>query len=234
MNKYLPLLASALALVFTGCNPKGDDAAASTDISVGFSQIGAESAWRTANTQSIKSEAEARGIRLVFSDAQQKQENQIKALRSFLAQGVDVIAFSPVVETGWEPVLREIHQAGIPVVLTDRAVDVSDDSLYETFIGSDFKEEGRKAGHWLVKKTGGSAKIAELVGTPGSAPAIDRKSGFEEVIAEYPNMQIIKSQSGEFTRAKAITRERVRQIKEKALRKLRHKHTRQGLEMHFD
>src|SRR6266568_6983580 len=111
--------------------------AASKKIVVGFSQIGAESGWRTANTDSIKSEAAKRGIELVFSDAQQKQENQIKALRSFIAQGVDVIAFSPVVETGWEPVLREIKAASIPVILTDRAVDVSDDSLFTTFIGSD-------------------------------------------------------------------------------------------------
>jgi simple sugar transport system substrate-binding protein len=169
---------------------------------VGFSQIGAESAWRTANTQSIKDEAAKRGIQLVFSDAQQKQENQIKALRSFVAQGVDVIAFSPVVETGWEPVLQEIKDAGIPVILTDRAVDVSDKSLYVTFIGSDFVQEGREAAKWLAKKTGGKAQIAELVGTPGSAPAIDRKKGFEEVLAKYPDMKIIKSQSGDFTRAK--------------------------------
>lgn len=190
-----------------GCGPKPGESSeggspAATAVTVGFSQIGAESAWRTANTQSIKDEAAARGIRLVFSDAQQKQENQIKALRSFVAQGVDVIAFSPVVETGWEPVLREIKQAGIPVVLSDRAVDVSDDSLFATFIGSDFIEEGRNAARWLAEKTGGEATIVELVGTPGSAPAIDRKAGFEEILNEYPNMKIIKSQSGDFTRAK--------------------------------
>lgn len=171
-------------------------------IVVGFSQIGAESAWRTANTESIKAEAAKRGIDLRFADAQQKQENQIKALRSFIAQGVDVIAFSPVVETGWEPVLREIKAAGIPVVLSDRAVDVTDDSLYVTFIGSDFVEEGRRAANWLIKATGGKAIIAELQGTPGSAPAIDRKKGFEETIAKYPDMKIVKSQSGDFTRAK--------------------------------
>ena len=169
---------------------------------MGFSQIGAESAWRTANTESIKQEAEKRGIRLVFSDAQQKQENQIKALRSFVAQGVDVIAFSPVVETGWEPVLREIKTAGIPVVLSDRAVDVSSDDLFVTFIGSDFVEEGRNAARWLAEKTGGQATIVELVGTPGSAPAIDRKVGFEEMLKEHPEMKIVKSQSGDFTRAK--------------------------------
>src|SRR5204863_1779290 len=120
--------------------------AASKKIVVGFSQIGAESGWRTANTDSIKSEATKRGIELKFADAQQKQENQIKALRSFIAQGVDVIAFSPVVETGWQPVLTEIKKAKIPVILSDRAVKVTDDSLYVTFIGSDFVEEGRRAG----------------------------------------------------------------------------------------
>ncbi len=169
---------------------------------VGFSQIGAESGWRTANTESIKAEAAKRGIELKFADAQQKQENQIKALRSFIAQDVDVIAFSPVVVTGWEPVLREIKKAKIPVILTDRAVDVTDDSLYVTFIGSDFVEEGRRAGEWLAKATDGKAVIAELVGTPGSAPAIDRKKGFEQVLAKHPGMKIVKSQSGDFTRAK--------------------------------
>jgi simple sugar transport system substrate-binding protein len=176
--------------------------AASKKIVVGFSQIGAESGWRTANTDSIKSEATKRGIELKFADAQQKQENQIKALRSFIAQGVDVIAFSPVVETGWQPVLTEIKRAKIPVVLSDRAVKVTDDSLYVTFIGSDFIEEGRRAANWLAKASGGKAVIAELVGTPGSAPAIDRKKGFEDVLAKHPEMKIVKSQSGDFTRAK--------------------------------
>src|SRR5436190_6742546 len=175
---------------------------ANKKIVVGFSQIGAESGWRTANTESIKAEAAKRGIELKFADAQQKQENQIKALRSFIAQGVDVIAFSPVVETGWQPVLTEIKRAKIPVILSDRSVKVTDDSLYVTFIGADFIEEGRRAANWLAKASGGKAVIAELVGTPGSAPAIDRKKGFEEMLAKYPNMKIVKSQSGDFTRAK--------------------------------
>src|SRR6516162_5485576 len=193
-------LSGLIAVVVTGAF--AEDAKPSKKLVVGFSQIGAESGWRTANTESIKSEAAKRGIDLRFSDAQQKQENQIKALRSFIDQGVDVIAFSPVVETGWEPVLKEIKKAGIPVILSDRAVDVSDDSVYVTFIGSDFIEEGRRAANWLAKASGGKAGIAELVGTPGSAPAIDRKKGFEEVLAKYPEMKTIKSQSGDFTRAK--------------------------------
>lgn len=181
-------------------------------ILVGYSQIGAESAWRVANTESIKSEAEKRSecIELKFSDAQQKQENQIKAIRSFIAQGVDVIAFSPVVESGWEPVLREAKRAGIPVILSDRAVDVSDDSLWKTFMGSDFVEEGRRAARWLVEnyedvkkdsKSMDEVNIVELQGTVGSAPANDRYEGFREVLKDYPNFKIIKTQSADFTRA---------------------------------
>jgi len=171
-------------------------------ITVGFSQIGAESAWRTAETQSIRSEGAKRGMGPRFSDAQQKQENQIKALRTFIEQGVDAIILAPVVETGWEPVLRDIKAAGIPVILVDRGVDVSDDSLYATLIASDFVEEGRMAANWLVGKTAGNANIVELKGTTGSAPAIDREEGFHEIIDQQPDMQVIKSQTGEFTRAK--------------------------------
>ena len=171
-------------------------------ITVGFSQIGAESAWRVANTESIQSEAEKRpNIKLIFSDAQQKQENQIKAIRNFIAQGVDVIAFSPVVETGFQAVLQEAKDAGIPVILIDRGVDIQDDSLWVAFMGSDFVEEGRRAARWLIEKGYTDVKIVELQGTVGSAPAIDRKKGFEEVIAEHPGMVIIKSQSGNFTRS---------------------------------
>lgn len=209
----LLLCATALALLAFGCDRKaapaprpaaasGGAGATEKKLRVGFSQIGAESDWRKANTESIKAEAAARGIDLIFVDAQQKQENQIKAVRSFVTQGVDVIALAPVVETGWEPVLKEAKQAGIPVVLTDRVVQVSDPSLYATFIGADFVEEGRRAAAWLATATGGTATIVELQGTPGSAPAIDRKKGFEEGLKAHPEMRIVKSQSGEFTRAK--------------------------------
>ncbi len=183
--------------------------AADKKIVLGFSQIGAESEWRTANSASIKDAAAKEGINLKFSDAQQKQENQIKALRSFIAQKVDVIAFSPVVETGWEPVLREAKAAKIPVILSDRAVDVKDDSLWVSFMGSDFVEEGRRAARWLVAyppikdlAAKGVVNIVELQGTVGSAPAIDRKVGFEEILKGYPSFKIIRSQTGDFTRAK--------------------------------
>jgi simple sugar transport system substrate-binding protein len=184
----------------------GEGAAGGGDhVVLGFSQIGAESEWRTANTVSIKSAAQDAGIDLRFSDAQQKQENQLKAIRGFIAQRVDVIAFSPVVETGWEGVLREAKSAGIPVILTDRAVDVADDSLYVSLIGSDFVEEGRKAGRWLVdhmQDRPGDINIVELQGTVGSAPANDRKRGFQEIIGADPRFHLIRSQTGDFTRAK--------------------------------
>ncbi len=189
-----------------GCQKKSEGGGSGQDeIVLGFSQIGAESEWRTANTNSIKTAAAEARITLKFSDAQQKQENQIKALRSFVAQRVDVIAFSPVVETGWETVLREAKAAQIPVILTDRSVDVTDDSLYVTFMGSDFVEEGRKAGRWLLENTKdrpGEINIVELQGTVGSAPANDRKRGFQEIIAADPRYKIIRSQTGDFTRAK--------------------------------
>ncbi len=168
---------------------------------VGYSQIGAESEWRTANTTSIKEEAERLGIELIFSDAQQKQENQIKAIRSFIAQQVDLIGVSPVVETGWEDVFREAKAAGIPVILVDRRARVAED-LYVTFVGSDFIEEGRNAGRVMVGLLAGRGKIVELVGTIGSAPANDRYVGFRQILQDYPEMKIIDSQSGDFTRAK--------------------------------
>jgi simple sugar transport system substrate-binding protein len=192
------VMISAIALT-------GSSARADKKITLGFAQIGAESEWRTANTKSIKEAAEQSGINLKFSDAQQKQENQIKAIRSFIAQKVDVIAFSPVVETGWEPVLKEAKAAKIPVILTDRAVNAKDDTLWVTFMGSDFVEEGRRAANWLVEKTkdnAGPINIVELQGTVGSAPAIDRKKGFEEIIKDKAKFKIIRSQTGDFTRAK--------------------------------
>lgn len=194
-----PTAAALLLAALPACDARK---AAPGALIVGFSQIGAESAWRTANTRSIQAEAARRGVDLRFSDAQGKQENQIRALRTFIQQRVDVIAFSPVVETGWQPVLEEAKRAGIPVVLTDRAVAVDDPSLYVCFIGSDFVEEGRNAARWLAQAAGGNAVVAELEGTPGSAPAIDRKRGFAEELARHPGMRIARSQSGDFNTAK--------------------------------
>jgi galactofuranose transport system substrate-binding protein len=170
------------------------------DLVVGYAQIGAESEWRTANTKSVQDTAAELGIELKFSDAQQQQANQIKALRSFIAQKVDVIGIPPVVTTGWETVFQEAKDAGIPIILVDRRADVPED-LYVTYLGSDFVEEGRRAAKAMAEILGGEGKIVELVGTVGSAPATDRQNGFLEVLTEYPDMQIIASQSGDFTRA---------------------------------
>lgn len=168
-------------------------------LTIGFSQVGSESAWRTSFTQAVQAEAEARGINLLFSDGQQRQENQIAALRSFIAQGVDAIILAPVVETGWDEVLQEAADNQIPVVIVDRNV-TADESLYITRVSSDFVHEGRLAAAWLVQATAGQCAIVELQGTVGSSAALDRQQGFNEVIALFPGMQIVQSQSGDFTR----------------------------------
>jgi len=201
------LTLTLLMLVATACGKSEDKktSGSTSDITLGFAQVGAESGWRTANTNSVKDAAAEAGFDLKFSDAQQKQENQIKAIRTFIQQKVDVIAFSPVVESGWDTVLKEAKDAGIPVILTDRAVDSQDTSLYATFIGSDFVLEGKKAGEWLAdqyKDATADVNIVELQGTTGSAPAIDRKAGFEEAIKGNSHLKIIASQTGDFTRAK--------------------------------
>jgi simple sugar transport system substrate-binding protein len=199
----LALLVLTLGITFISCGKAKSD-----KIVLGFSQIGAESEWRTANSASIKESALKYNLDLKFADAQQKQENQIKAIRSFIQQKVDVIGISPVVESGWDTVLREAKAAGIPVILSDRAIDTQDDSLWTTFMGSDFIEEGRRAAKWLVeyleknKKMKGTVNIVELQGTTGAAPANDRKAGFEQGIKDYANLKIIRSQTGDFTRAK--------------------------------
>lgn len=200
--KILSLCAVALFLFV------GTAQAQKKKIVLGFSQVGAESEWRTANTKSVKDAAAAAGIELIFSDAQQKQENQIKAIRSFIARKVDVIAFAPVVESGFEAVLQEAKRAKIPVIMSDRRATVSSDDLYVTFMGSDFVEEGRRAANWLVgymaKQGRGkqTINIVELQGTTGSAPANDRKKGFDEIIKKHSNYKVIRSQTGDFTRSK--------------------------------
>lgn len=186
---------AALCGLLAGCGG-GRDNGGSGPV-VGFAQAGAESAWRVAETRSIRETATERGVNLRFSDAQGRQENQISAVRNFIAQGVDAIILAPIVETGWEGVLTEARDAGIPVILVDRGVQ-ADEDLYATLIASDFVAEGRMAAEWVVEKTGGKAGIIELQGTPGAAPAIDRKKGFAEGIAGHPDMKIIASQSGNF------------------------------------
>lgn len=197
--------AGALLLGMAACGGGGDDSSSGDDGSlvIGFAQVGAESAWRTANSDSVKAAAEAAGHELKFVDGQQDQEKQIAAVRDFINQQVDVIVLAPVVETGWTDVLQEAEDAGIPVVLADRGVEAADEALYTTRLGSDFAEEGRKAGAWAAETFADDAdgtKILELQGTTGSAPANDRKAGFFEVLdAEGLNYEIVDSQSGNFT-----------------------------------
>ena len=184
-------------------------------ITIGFSQIGAESEWRTANTNDIKAQAKKHNIDLKFSDAQQKQENQIKAIRTFIAQKVDLIGFVPVVETGWDNILREAKRAKIPVLVMDRNLKVSDESLYTAKIGTDSYAEGQKAFKWIddyvtaknIKPRNGGDKlnIVILEGTVGASAATGRTHGFDDALKSSPNKDrynVLASQTGDFTRAK--------------------------------
>ncbi len=185
-----------LALIVPFAKAQDDGAG----LTIGFSQIGSESAWRTAFTDAVKAEAEARGINLLFSDAQQSQENQIAAIRAWLAQGdVNAIILAPVIASGWDDVLQEAADAGVPVVIVDRNVD-SDPALFVTRVSSDFVHEGRLAASWLVQATSGNCNIVELYGTVGSAAAEDRHTGFQDVLNLFPSMQITRSETGNFVR----------------------------------
>ncbi|WP_207183666.1 galactofuranose ABC transporter, galactofuranose-binding protein YtfQ [Methylobacterium indicum] len=188
------------ATVLTAMAAPGASAAGPT---VGFSQIGSESGWRAAETSVTKSEAQKRGVTLKIADAQQKQENQIKAIRSFVAQGVDAIFLAPVVATGWDAVLKEAREAKIPVVLLDRDIDPSGKDLYLTAVTSDSVHEGKVAGEWLAKTVGSKpCNVVELQGTVGASVATNRKKGFEQAIAGTPTIKIVRSQTGDFTRSK--------------------------------
>ncbi|WP_305828616.1 MULTISPECIES: galactofuranose ABC transporter, galactofuranose-binding protein YtfQ [unclassified Bradyrhizobium] len=173
------------------------------ELTIGFSQIGSESGWRAAETSVAKTEAKKRNINFKIADAQQKQENQIKAIRSFIAQGVDAIFLAPVVATGWDAVLKEAKEAKIPVVLLDRDIDPSGKDLYLTAVTSDSVHEGEVAGDWLAKSVGDKAcNVVELQGTVGASVAVNRKKGFDTAVAKHPNIKVVRSQTGDFTRAK--------------------------------
>ncbi|MET0700032.1 MAG: ABC transporter substrate-binding protein [Mycobacterium sp.] len=197
-------IATVGVLAACGSGPAPSGGSSGGQLTMGFSQVGAESGWRTANTKSIQDAAKAADIDLKFSDANGEQENQISAIRSFVQQRVDVIAFSPVVRTGWDAVLLEAKNAGIPVILTDRAVDTQEKDVYKTFLGADFVQEGQRAGDWVVKQyapTPGPVNIVQLEGTTGADPALERSSGFAKAIAADPKFKVIASQSGDFTRS---------------------------------
>lgn len=168
---------------------------------IGFAQVGSESGWRSANTDDIKAAAEEYGVELQFTSAEGDQAKQIASIKTFITQGVDLIAFSPVVETGYEAVLQEADAAGIPVILTDRSVQ-ADPSLYKTFIGSDFILEGQKAGEWALEefKDADTVKYVQLEGTTGAAPANDRAEGWLDVVGGEAKFEQLATQTGNFTR----------------------------------
>jgi ABC-type sugar transport system substrate-binding protein len=192
------LIAAAAGLC--GCSPSGG----SGHLRVGFAQIGSESGWRAAETNVAKQEADKRKIDLSISDAQQRQENQIRAIKAFIAQRVDAILLAPVVATGWDGVLSEAKAAKIPVILLDRQIETRKPDLYLSSVAADSVHEGEIAGEWLLQKVGAKpCKVLELQGTIGASVAIDRKKGFDAAIAKAPNVKIVRTQSGDFTRSKA-------------------------------
>ena len=224
MKKFLAaILSLAMVLSLAACGGDSGEEAGGEEaggeeqsITLGFAQVGSESEWRTANTDNIKASAEEAGITLQFSDAQQKQENQIKAIRSFIASDVDVISFCPIVETGWDTVLQEAKDAGIPVVLVDRGV-TADPSLYVTHIFADALKEGANAFNWIdeymtsegkTPRAGGDQfQVAILEGTVGSSVAADRLQGFLDAMDASENSakyNVLCSQTGEYTRAKGM------------------------------
>lgn len=180
---------------------------ASAEVTIAFTQIGQESDWRTANTDSVIKAVEAEGWKMVYDDAQQKQENQVKALRNFISQGVDYILFTAVVSTGWEEVLKEVNEAEIPLILMDRMPDNMADIQYAAAFGGDFVEEGRRMALWTknyVEKIGRSGEelnVVILEGTTGADAASGRQQGIMEILKDTPNLKVIASQSGNFTRA---------------------------------
>jgi len=199
MRRIIVLLLLVLMLAPLGVFASGQGESGGAKV-VGFSQVDNQNPWRLAETESMKSEAAKRGYTLKYSDGQAVQANQIAAVRDFIAQGVDGIILAPKTSTGWEPVLREAKEAGIPVVLVDRDVDAPKD-LVVTFIGSDFVQEGERIAKMMIEDLGeGPYNVAELQGQPGADPTIDRKTGFENVINQYPAIKITMSQTGEFNR----------------------------------
>ena len=202
----LAALAVTAALLMLSGSVKQKEQPPKNPVILGFSQLGSESGWRIGNSQDILNAADRAGVQLMFENAEQKQQNQIKAIRSFIAYRVDVIAFAPIVEDGWTNVLTEAREAGIPVLCTDRYISEEDAGLIVGFIGSDFYEEGRRAGEFLLKKAGQMGKnhlrIVEITGTVDSTPMRQRAIGFRETIQNDPRLTIVDSVSGDFLKSK--------------------------------
>jgi len=194
-----------LVFNFSGCVKEKDEPDIKERIVFGFSQLGDESEWRTASSNDIRRAADLAGVHLMFENAQQQQFNQIKAIRSFILKGVDIIAFCPIVEEDWDNVLEEARAAGIPVIVVDRKIETEREGLYTAFIGSDFHREGVKAGEWIVERfaeSEGPVRVAEISGTLNSSPTIGRYEGVREVFADNPKFEIVSSVSGDFMRSK--------------------------------
>ncbi len=208
MNFLVLLILIALYAILSGCTDgsTGGGAENGRRLVLGFSPIVSRGGWSGANADSVRNAAREANMDVLMEDTKYRQENQVATLRSFVRQRVDVIVFAPVVESGWDLVLREIRSAGIPVILMDRHLEVNDTSLYVSHVGSDFVEEGRRAGRWLLEHTrdeSGEIAILELRGSDGSAPANDRKLGFAQAIGDDARYRIVESQSGNFFRAPA-------------------------------
>ena len=188
-----------------GCQQKAEEKADTERIVFGFSQLGDESEWRTASSSDIRRAADRAGVQLIFDNALQQQFNQIKAIRSFILKGVDIIAFCPIIEGGWDNILEEAQRAGIPVIVVDRKIETEREGLYTAFLGADFHREGVKAGEWMVERFAdakGPIRVAEISGTLSSSPTIGRYEGLREVFAEHPKFEIVTSISGDFMRSK--------------------------------
>ena len=205
-RRIVPILVLLVLFLLTGCAGKQETGGDSASVVVGFSQLGAESSWRIANTASMEQAAKAAGYGLMMENANQKQEKQIDAIRSFIAYRVDVIVFSPIVQTGWDNVLAEAKQADIPVIIMDRMIDTQDDSLYRAYVGADFYAEGVRAGEYLIRKADALGadhlRIVEICGTTGSTPMQDRQRGFMDVIGKDERFTVIESVDGDFLQSK--------------------------------
>lgn len=205
--KRLLAFSLVLALLLCGCAQEDSAQPEETLIVVGISQVGAESDWRVANSESMKAVfSEENGYRLLFDDARQIQENQIMAVRKFIQQEADYIVLMPLSETGWDSVLQEAREAGIPVILVDRMVDVEDDTLYTAHVGSDFHAQGEKAVAWMEQRYTDPAEAVHIVhiqGTVGSTAQIGRTTALEEGLERHENWQILTRLDGDFTQAKA-------------------------------
>ena len=205
-RRIVPILVLLVLFLLTGCAVKQETGGESASVVVGFSQLGAESSWRIANTVSMEQAAKAAGYGLMMENANQKQEKQIDAIRSFIAYRVDVIVFSPIVQTGWDNVLAEAKQADIPVIIMDRMIDTQDDSLYRAYVGADFYAEGVQAGEYLIRKADALGadhlRIVEICGTTGSTPMQDRQRGFMDVIGKDERFTVIESVDGDFLQSK--------------------------------